>query len=266
MATSRSASQPKPSNIEWQRCLRATYRFQLLCCVAKPELGLGREIPTSYAIRIFYTPEHWESEELVCFYQFASGVYENIFDAIAVEVHPDNPRFDDQDRPPTPEGAFELNSSFSRPNYQEGTTLRGGLDLLRTVLTCLKPEHKETLVSIMQRSIVSSYIPLDISVGVLSDFQQKKRRQQTPSHRDKLTNERAPLPFQGDCLYGPPVAWTTIWDETYSNLIGMYLPDTMRQWGYIFWDVDRMKAYGGLDVLRRQWEDYWDEDPRDCLY
>lgn len=27
-ATHKSASQPKPSNIEWQRCLRATYRFQ----------------------------------------------------------------------------------------------------------------------------------------------------------------------------------------------------------------------------------------------
>lgn len=114
--THRSASQPKPSNIEWQRCLRATYRFQLLCCAAKPEPGLGREIPTSYATRIFYAPEPWESEELVSFYQFARGVYENIFDDIAVEVHPDNPRFNNQDRPPTPVGAFEFNNSC-KPLY-----------------------------------------------------------------------------------------------------------------------------------------------------
>lgn len=115
-ATHRSASQPKPSNIEWQRCLRATYRFQLLCCAAKPEPGLGHEIPASYATRIFYTPEPWESEELVSFYQFARDFYDNIFDDIAVEVHPDNPRFDDQDRPPTPVGAFEFNISC-KPLY-----------------------------------------------------------------------------------------------------------------------------------------------------
>ena len=112
-----SASQPEPSNIEWQRCLRATYRFQLLCCAAKPKPGLGREIPGNYATRLFYTPEPWENEELVSFYQFARGVYENIFDDIAVEVHPDNPRFDNQDRPPTPVGAFEFNNSC-KPRYR----------------------------------------------------------------------------------------------------------------------------------------------------
>lgn len=118
----------------------------------------------------------------------------------------------------------------------------------------------------MQRSIVSSYIPLETSSGILSDDRQQERHRPVPSHRDKLTSERAPLPFRGDCLCGPPVAWTTIWGGTYSNLIGMYLPDKMRQWGYVFWDADRLEAHGGMDVLRRQWEDCWDEDPREGLY
>lgn len=107
----RLPSQPDPSNIEWQRCLRAAYRFQLLCCAVK-SARLIRDINDDtlerLAERLFYTPEPWEGEELLSFYEFAEAVYEEIFDNIAEEVHPDNARFDDQDRPPTPEGAFEL--------------------------------------------------------------------------------------------------------------------------------------------------------------
>lgn len=106
-----AAHVPKPSNTEWQRCLRATYRFQLLCCAAKPGWELDREIPLDHATRIFYTPEPWEGEEVLCFYQFASGVYDKVFNDIAGDVHPDNPRFDNQDRPPTPDGAFEFTNS-----------------------------------------------------------------------------------------------------------------------------------------------------------
>lgn len=118
----------------------------------------------------------------------------------------------------------------------------------------------------MKRSIVSSYIPLDSTLGIISDYWQDRRRQQAPSYRDKLTDERVQLPFRGDCLDGPPVAWTTIWGGTYSNLIGTYLPDKIRTCGYIFWDADRLEASGGIAVLRRQWEELWDEDPRDDLY
>lgn len=107
----RLPSQPEPSNIEWQRCLRAAYRFQLLCCAVKSARlirDLYDDTLERLAERLFYTPEPWEGEELLSFYQFAEVVYGDIFDDIAAEVHPDNARFDDQDRPPTPEGAFEL--------------------------------------------------------------------------------------------------------------------------------------------------------------
>lgn len=112
----RLPSQPEPGNIEWQRCLRAAYRFQLLCCAVKSARvihanGFIRNLDDTFerlAERLFYTPEPWEGEELLSFYQFAEAMYEDIFDDIAAEVHPDNARFDDQDRPPTPEGAFEL--------------------------------------------------------------------------------------------------------------------------------------------------------------
>lgn len=287
----RLPSQPAASNIEWQRCLRAAYRFQLLCCAVK-SARLNRDIYDDtlerLAERLFYTPEPWEGEELLSFYQFAEAVYEDIFDDIAAEVHPDNARFDDQDRPPTPEGAFELarfsdackprynlyldSPSLHLPpvNYKAGTALRGGLDLLRTVLVYLESGgDRETLVNIMQRNIVSFQLRLvDTDVGILCDGRQEERRAQAPSRKDELTNERAPLPFQGDCLSGPPLAWTIIWGGTYCNMIGDYIPDKLRQWGYVFWDADRLEGCGGRDVLRRQWEDRWDhvEDPRDNIY
>lgn len=61
---------------------------------------------------LFCTPEPWESENLSSFHQFAENIYEVVFDAIRIEIrieiHPNNVRFDDQDRPPTLVGAFEL--------------------------------------------------------------------------------------------------------------------------------------------------------------
>ncbi|KAL6353923.1 hypothetical protein LRP88_12918 [Fusarium phalaenopsidis] len=54
--------------------------------------------------------EPWEIEELFAFYQFALNVYDKVFTDIYWDLHPDNPKFDDQGRPPTPDGAFDLDS------------------------------------------------------------------------------------------------------------------------------------------------------------
>lgn len=101
--------QPEPSRTEWQRCLRAAYRFQLLCQVSDPTTpALGLQDIASNATVVFLTPEPWEIEELMCVYDFAQCVYKKVFDEIKAEVHPGNPRFDDQGHPPTPDGAFEF--------------------------------------------------------------------------------------------------------------------------------------------------------------
>lgn len=165
---------------------------------------------------------------------------------------------------------MDSQSSHLTPvSYKAGTALRGGLDLLRIVLVYLNSGgDRETLVNIMQRNIVPFQMGLvDTDTGILNDHRQQERRAQAPSRKDELTNERAPLPFQGDCLSGPPLAWTIIWRGTYCNMIGDYIPNKPRQWGYVFWDADRLEGCGGTDVLRRQWEDRWDhvEDPRDVL-
>lgn len=142
-------SQPEPSNIERQRCLRAACRFQLLCCAVKSTSLIRISYDDTLdrlAERLFYTPEPWEGEELLSFYQFAEAVYEEIFDNIAADVHPNNPRFDDQDRPPTPVGAFELArfGDACKPSYKT---------YLRTYPTKLTP-LRQSIIKEEQRCAV----------------------------------------------------------------------------------------------------------------
>lgn len=279
--------------IEWQRFCRAIYRFQMLCHVACPHSSRAASDNATYLI---HTLEPWEAEELYSFYQFAEGIYDKIFDRISGDLHPENPRFSDQDRPLTPDGAFEFDNSctelflmFSPPimvliiailfkltnlcligtrrNFAEGTTLRGGLNLLQTVLFDLAGQHdQERLVETMQQSIVSSYIPISATEGIFGEMQQLQRRQQEPSLGDSMTEERAPCPFGGSDLTTPPLAWTVIWGGTYSNLYGYYTCDEFRRWAYVFWDGDRLRRYGAEEVLVMQWKYYWDEDPRETIY
>jgi len=96
---------------EAMRLTRAAYRFQLLCQVADPvdnAIRLSRERTVEAFLN---TLEPWEIEELFSFYQFVGGVYDRILDNIRWDLHQSNSKFDDQSRPPTPEGAFNLDIS-----------------------------------------------------------------------------------------------------------------------------------------------------------
>lgn len=97
------------STTEWQRLARAIYRFQLLCHVAYPPSSRNT-VPDNFR-HVFHTIEPWEVEELYSFYQFAEDIYDKIFDRIRDDLHPNHPRFADQERPPTPEGAFQFDNS-----------------------------------------------------------------------------------------------------------------------------------------------------------
>lgn len=48
---------------------------------------------------------------MVCIYVFAKGQFNQIFNDIHWDVHQENPRFEGQDRPPTPDGAFDFDSA-----------------------------------------------------------------------------------------------------------------------------------------------------------
>lgn len=119
--------------------------------------------------------------------------------------------------------------------------------------------------------MTSSYITFNAIEGTLGETQQALRRQNHPSERDRMQEERAPFPFRGDGGESdmPPLAWTIIWDGTYSNLYGCYTSDEMRRWGYVFWDAARLESAEGkvMEFLKQQWWQVWDgDDPRDNLF
>lgn len=288
----KSGHQPEVSNIEWQRSLRATYRFDLLCSFTDPTMPeLSHEIAKSNANYLLFTPEPWEAEELLCFYQFVEKLYTDVFNVIIAEARENHPRFVNQDRESTLVGIFDLDPSRkpmippisncleiphshlatgTTRDYLEGTALHGGLQLLYDIifLHIVPPYNLELLVAKMKSSIISSDIPIDTGDGILGLRHQEDRRRRAPSRRDELTSERAPFPFQGDDLSRPPLGWTIMWGGTYINLIGAFIPKDTRRWGYVFWDEDRMKRDGGIELMEkpgmkfrglRDWRDRLDE-------
>ena len=62
------------------------------------------------------------------------------------------------------------------------------------------------------------------------------------------------------------MAWVLLWNGTYSNLFGWYIPDELRRWGYVFWDAATLQEVGGVEELKREWEEYRDDDPRDTVF
>ncbi len=94
---------------------------------------------------------------------------------------------------------------------------------------------------------------------------QTQRRRLFPSPRDDLEATREELPFSGDREDGPPLGWVLAFKGTYSNAFGWYIPDSLQDWGWVFWDARRFAREGGLKgYLEAHWSEYWeDDDPRD---
>ncbi|KEZ41558.1 hypothetical protein SAPIO_CDS7725 [Scedosporium apiospermum] len=255
------------TSTETMRLARAIYRFQLFCELTRR--GAVRTPRDNLEARItafFDMIEPWGIEELFSFYKFVSSIYDKILDDIRWDLHPDNPKFDDQDRPPTPTGAFEFDSEWDRGNYLEGLTLRG-LPLLHEVMFNIK-DH-EDLVTIIQEHMWAEYIPVNRDEGLFGGTHQEIRYRNKPSKRDQMQEDRVALPFRGDGEpHAPPLAWTIIWGGTYSTLVGCYIPEEIQRWGYVFWDAATMERTGAAELLKKQWRKNWDEDedPRDEFY
>lgn len=107
--------QSQLSRSEELRVFRGLYRFQLACFFfgrpRNPEFSdlnvFGSESERLSIIFLFLF-EPWEVEEITCVHDYVKEHFIQIFDQIRWDVHPDNPRFADQPRAPTPEGAFDL--------------------------------------------------------------------------------------------------------------------------------------------------------------
>lgn len=100
-----------PSHTEMMRLTRATYRFQLLSQLVDSNDWSKRQNAESSIQALFDNIQPWAVEELLSFYEFAEEIYHGVFNRIRWDVHPQNPKFNDQHRPPTPDGAFDLINS-----------------------------------------------------------------------------------------------------------------------------------------------------------
>ncbi|KAI1394417.1 uncharacterized protein F4822DRAFT_388120 [Hypoxylon trugodes] len=257
------------SAVEKTRIFRSLYRFQL-CCNLFGHGAYGRPWDSSpyrpewehfQILRMFLCLfEPWEIEEIVCVNSFTEDIYNRVLDAIEWDLSPENPRFDDCGRPPTPEGAFELDDSFVRMMLLSGTTSRG-LGLLHKIIFQIK-DH-EHLVSTMQEQMKTGEF---FDESNLSQACQRCRRDEEPSERDLKQERLDPLLFVGDIESQPPLAWTLIWGDTYSNIYGHYISDEFRKWAYVMWDKTRLEREGATDELLREWEARWGgQDPRDFM-
>ena len=71
------------------------------------------------------------------------------------------------------------------------------------------------------------------------------------------------LPFSGDKEDGPPLAWVTMWNGTVSNTYGSEIPAAVQDWGYVFWDAQRLVEMGGEQEVKKAWASRWPRhDPR----
>ncbi|ODM19351.1 hypothetical protein SI65_05969 [Aspergillus cristatus] len=216
------------SRTEEAGIVRALYRFQLHCNLfGVSQYNFFRQRRLKFLdvdiLNIFFRVfEPWDVEEIACIYTFTKAKYNQIFDDIRWDVHQENPKFEAQRRPPTPDGAFDFDSEMTRSMLLEGTITRG-LELLHYV-------HFET------KDHAHLYM----------------RRKYHPSDKDLKQRRCDPLPFQSDREDLPPLAWTLIWQGTYSNLLGWYIEDASRVWGYIMWGAARLEHTGAKDLLARQ--------------
>ncbi len=156
-----------PTTNEWRRLMRAMYRFQLLACLSLPVGEVTRSSQSANAKLFLSVLNPWEIEELFSFYQFVEEKYDRVLDDVDGDLNPENPAFDDQTRPPTPDGALDLSNScmlrsilvqtyltekadsstVDRARYLEGLILRG-LPLLHTIM--VETQTHTSLVSAVQ--------------------------------------------------------------------------------------------------------------------
>lgn len=101
--------------------------------------------------------------------------------------------------------------------------------------------------------------PLDASIKAsLSTGAQKDRREDlnhTPNDKDDAEGVDS-MPFPGDTVAptGPPLAWVLLWDETYVNIYGEYVPEPLKASGWVMWDEHRLNSTGVKKAIADQWK------------
>ncbi|KAK3304293.1 uncharacterized protein B0T15DRAFT_235219 [Chaetomium strumarium] len=262
---------PLLSRAEETRVVRALYRFQLCCCLfGRATCGddegsdWGNRVPLSMT-GFFDTMEPWEIEEVACICDWIMEEYEYVFRAIQWDVHPDNPRFKDQGGTNTSDGSFDLENEEHRSDLLVGT-LACGLEPLEKVL--FRTQTHDDLVATMQ-TYVGDNGSFDPVCCWWKEPQQAKREAEISSGQrlQQRPRDHSPVQWSDDVVKvesgSPNFAWTFLWNNTYSNLYGEFIPNNLTHWGYVMWDFSRLVRMGAMSVLDRKWlELHRGGDPR----
>ncbi|KAK4234130.1 hypothetical protein C8A03DRAFT_38115 [Achaetomium macrosporum] len=186
---------------------------------------------------IFAVFRPWEIEEIDCIYTLVQLKYDAVFDAIQSDVARENLQFEDWTscRPDTPPGSWDLDDDFIRECVQQGTASRG----LPLFLEVLETSNHEQLVTTMQGYMVRNATFIESLLDVTA---QEFRRRDHPSEEDRAEARRERLPSLGDMEDSPLLAWVMLWRGMYRNEYGGSVDETLKAWGYVFWDVGRLGA------------------------
>lgn len=129
----------------------------------------------------------------------------------------------------------------------------------------LKTEGHEQLVEMVRVAIVSGIGDAWIE-NAIQGLVQMERREKWYSQRDSAQDFRQKLPFDGDRLDSPTLAWVIYWRGEYSNLIGIYVPEALRRWGFVMWDAARLNSRAEARIDYWWWARWGKFDPREDDY
>ncbi|KAK3902868.1 hypothetical protein C8A05DRAFT_33406 [Staphylotrichum tortipilum] len=229
------------SGTETERITRALYRFQLYCNLwgAGERSGPPRAV-AGVAVEerlewFFCLLRPWEVEEVDCVYTVLDAKYEEWFEAVKEGVFKGKRKLD-------------FGNENKREDYREGTISRG----LRVFYRMLRTRSHEGLVRRVQKYATEDPW-FDFESCLDWTFQEQRRRLQ-PMEGDRLERDKTPLPFDGDTLDGPPLAWVTLWGGRYVNTYGDTVPESLKQWGHVFWDAERLRGSNGVKCVERERE------------
>ncbi|ROW02476.1 hypothetical protein VMCG_06081 [Cytospora schulzeri] len=273
-STNDQAGQQPLSDTERCRIQRAMYRLQIFCNVCG---SLGEERSSRERIednidrlRVLSMFLAWEIEEILCVHRFAEDIYRDILRQVAWDFNEArNPKYHNLDVTSVNEDLLLIHNDGTEHGYINprslNAVLRCGLQLLSDAV---EMKDHEQLVMMMRSAIVSGMGEHRGSYGndwiddTVEELVQLERRGGWYSQRDSAQDFRKKMPFNGDRLDSPPLAWVLFWQGEYSNLIGNFIPEALRRWGFVMWDAARLNSRAKARIDYEWWELYGGTDPR----
>jgi hypothetical protein len=108
----------------------------------------------------------------------------------------------------------------------------------------MRVENREQLVTAMQGVLRMGRNSIRDALSVIM---QHNRHVMAPSERD----EPRRISFTGDHEDEPSKAWVELWGGCIRNYVGEIVPFSLKRWGYIFWDSERLERSRAEAGVRR---------------